>query len=188
MSFAALLTGAAAPKVVDAAKAIVAALEDRFCTRGSLSMWYQRWNCAFPTTRSGRTHPGAQCGHCMYVAKRNKTGLAIYNAYYDTTQQEHLSLLGELRRASSSRSFAWFTSRKCPLRSSNVSAVEALIRWLHPHKASFSRRTSFRSRRPPLHQDPDALGVGRGGPTVRQNGSATVCSCSFSQHLGARPD
>ena len=35
----------------------------------------------------------------MYAAKRNKTGFAIYEQHYDTSQQEHLSLLSELRRA-----------------------------------------------------------------------------------------
>jgi predicted signal transduction protein with EAL and GGDEF domain len=35
----------------------------------------------------------------MYAAKRNKTGFATYEQHYDTSQQEHLSLLGELRRA-----------------------------------------------------------------------------------------
>ena len=35
----------------------------------------------------------------MYVAKRNKTGFAIFDPKYDTSQQEHLSLLSELRRA-----------------------------------------------------------------------------------------
>ena len=67
----------------------------------------------------------------MYVAKRNKTGLAIYNAYYDTTQQEHLSLLGELRRAVERNELLLMYQPKVSLRSSNVSAAEALIRLVY---------------------------------------------------------
>jgi EAL domain-containing protein (putative c-di-GMP-specific phosphodiesterase class I) len=72
----------------------------------------------------------------MYVAKRNKTGLAIYNAYYDTTQQEHLSVLGELRRAVEQGELRLVYQPKVSLRSSNVSAVEALIRWVHPERGT----------------------------------------------------
>ena len=45
-------------------------------------------------------------------AKRNKTGFAIYDPHYDTSQQEHLSLLSELRRAVERTSCASTTSPK----------------------------------------------------------------------------
>jgi predicted signal transduction protein with EAL and GGDEF domain len=35
----------------------------------------------------------------MYVAKRNKSGYTVYDPKFDTSQQEHLSLLSELRSA-----------------------------------------------------------------------------------------
>ena len=68
----------------------------------------------------------------MYAAKRNKTGFAIYEPHYDTSQQEHLSLLGELRRAVERNELRLYYQPKVSLHSSNVSAVEALIRWEHP--------------------------------------------------------
>jgi diguanylate cyclase (GGDEF)-like protein len=68
----------------------------------------------------------------MYAAKRNKTGFAIYEQHYDTSQQEHLSLLGELRRAVERKELRLYYQPKVSLRSSHVSAVEALIRWEHP--------------------------------------------------------
>ena len=68
----------------------------------------------------------------MYAAKRNKTGFATYDQHYDTTQQEHLSLLSELRRAVERNELRLHYQPKVSLRSSHVSAVEALIRWEHP--------------------------------------------------------
>jgi diguanylate cyclase (GGDEF)-like protein len=68
----------------------------------------------------------------MYAAKRNKTGFAIYDPHYDTSQQEHLSLLGELRRAVERNELRLYYQPKVSMHSSNISAVEALIRWEHP--------------------------------------------------------
>lgn len=68
----------------------------------------------------------------MYAAKRNKTGFAVYEAHYDTTQQEHLSLLSELRRAVDRNELRLYYQPKVSLNSRNISAVEALIRWEHP--------------------------------------------------------
>ncbi len=68
----------------------------------------------------------------MYAAKRNKAGFAIYDPHYDTSQQEHLSLLGELRRAVERNELRLYYQPKVSLHSSNISAVEALLRWEHP--------------------------------------------------------
>ena len=68
----------------------------------------------------------------MYAAKRNKTGYAIYDPHYDTSQQEHLSLLGELRRAVERDELRLYYQPKVSMHSANISAVEALIRWEHP--------------------------------------------------------
>jgi len=68
----------------------------------------------------------------MYAAKRDKTGFATYEQHYDSSQQEHLSLLGELRRAVERNELRLYYQPKVSLHSSHVSAVEALIRWEHP--------------------------------------------------------
>ncbi len=68
----------------------------------------------------------------MYAAKRNKTGYAIYDPHYDTSRQEHLSLLGELRRAVERDELRLYYQPKVSLHSASISAVEALIRWQHP--------------------------------------------------------
>jgi diguanylate cyclase (GGDEF)-like protein len=68
----------------------------------------------------------------MYAAKRDKTGYATYEKHYDTSQQEHLSLLSELRRAVDRNELRLYYQPKVSLHSAHVSAVEALIRWEHP--------------------------------------------------------
>jgi diguanylate cyclase (GGDEF)-like protein len=68
----------------------------------------------------------------MYAAKRTKAGFAIYDPHYDTSQQEHLSLLGELRRAVEQGELRLYYQPKVSLHSANISAVEALVRWQHP--------------------------------------------------------
>jgi diguanylate cyclase (GGDEF)-like protein len=133
--FAVLLTGAAAARVVDCAKGIVAALESPVCYEGQpLDVGASVGIARFPQHGRDAQTLVRNADVAMYVAKRNKSGLVIYNAYYDTTQQEHLSLLGELRKAVEQNELQLMYQPKVSLHSSNVSAVEALIRWRHPQK------------------------------------------------------
>jgi diguanylate cyclase (GGDEF)-like protein len=68
----------------------------------------------------------------MYVAKRGRNGYTIYDSTFDTNQQEHLSLLGELRRAVERSELHLVYQPKVTLASAATTAVEALIRWKHP--------------------------------------------------------
>lgn len=68
----------------------------------------------------------------MYVAKRTRSGFSLYDPSYDTSQQEHLSLLSELRRAVERNELRLYYQPKVTLSSSQVTAAEALIRWEHP--------------------------------------------------------
>ena len=74
----------------------------------------------------------------MYVAKRDKSGLAIYDPAYDSTQRQHLSLLGELRQAVDGKQLRLHYQPKVSLSSATVSAVEALLRWYHPQRGLVS--------------------------------------------------
>ncbi|MGH8229370.1 MAG: putative bifunctional diguanylate cyclase/phosphodiesterase [Steroidobacteraceae bacterium] len=68
----------------------------------------------------------------MYAAKRSRSGYSVYEPCYDTSQQEHLSLLSELRRAVEQGELRLHYQPKLTLSSSSVMAAEALIRWEHP--------------------------------------------------------
>lgn len=74
----------------------------------------------------------------MYVAKRNKTGFATYDANYDTHQEQHLSMLGELRRAVERNELRVFYQPKLNLSTGRIDAVEALLRWDHPTRGFVS--------------------------------------------------
>jgi diguanylate cyclase len=133
--FAVLLTGVAAVKVVEVAKGVVGALTEPILYEGQpLDIGTSVGIARFPQDGRDAESLVRNADTAMYVAKRNRTGVAIYNAYYDTTQLEHLSLLAELRRAAEQGQLRLVYQPKVSLRSSNVSAVEALIRWVHPQK------------------------------------------------------
>ncbi len=68
----------------------------------------------------------------MYAAKRNKSGFAIYDARLEEHREEHLTLLGELRRAIEQHELILYYQPKLDLALQQVTGVEALIRWEHP--------------------------------------------------------
>ncbi|MBL8269209.1 putative bifunctional diguanylate cyclase/phosphodiesterase [Steroidobacter sp.] len=70
----------------------------------------------------------------MYVAKRNKSGHAVYDVSYDTHQQKHLSLLSEIRQAVEGNQLRVYYQPKISLATSTVEGVEALLRWDHPRR------------------------------------------------------
>jgi diguanylate cyclase (GGDEF)-like protein len=70
----------------------------------------------------------------MYVAKRSRTGHALYDSSYDSSQQQHLSLLGELRRAVERNELRLCYQPKISLQNDTVHEVEALLRWVHPER------------------------------------------------------
>ena len=70
----------------------------------------------------------------MYVAKRERSGMAVYEAHYDHHRAENLSLLSDLRRAIAERQLALHYQPKLDLRRGQVVGVEALIRWAHPER------------------------------------------------------
>jgi diguanylate cyclase (GGDEF)-like protein len=135
--FAVILTGADAVDVVDTAKAIVAALANPILYEAQpLDIGASVGVARFPQDGANAQTLVRNADTAMYVAKRNRTGVAIYNAYYETTQQEHLSLLAELREAAQSGQLRLVYQPKLSLHTSNVSSVEALIRWTHPRKGN----------------------------------------------------
>ena len=68
----------------------------------------------------------------MYAAKRHKGGFAIYDPHDDQRRQEHLTLLGELRRAVEADQLVLHYPPKVNLAENRVTSVEALVRWSHP--------------------------------------------------------
>ncbi len=70
----------------------------------------------------------------MYAAKRTNSGFAFYDSECDAHQQEHLSLLGDLRRAVECDELELYFQPKVTLHQSDTIAVETLMRWRHPER------------------------------------------------------
>lgn len=68
----------------------------------------------------------------MYVAKERQAGTVIYHAGLDTSSEESLTLLSELRQAVEHDQLRLFLQPKVCLRSGQVIGAEALVRWEHP--------------------------------------------------------
>ena len=71
----------------------------------------------------------------MYDAKRNQSGLAVYDSGRDEHSLRRLSLMTDLRQAITHDELELFFQPKVDLRTEEVLHVEALVRWNHPkHK------------------------------------------------------
>jgi diguanylate cyclase (GGDEF)-like protein len=87
----------------------------------------------------------------MYVAKRNNSGSAFYDPNLDDTRRDHLSLLGELRRAVEKNELLLYYQPKIELLTNRVVGLEALVRWQHPDRGfvppsefiPFAERTGY---------------------------------------------
>ena len=74
----------------------------------------------------------------MYAAKRSKSGYAVYDTQLAEDRQDHITLLGELRRAIDQNELVLFYQPKFNFASNAVTGVEALIRWEHPTRGQVS--------------------------------------------------
>lgn len=70
----------------------------------------------------------------MFAAKRTHVGYAVFDPSHDVARQEHLSLLGELRRAVEERQLRVHYQPKIDLAQGCTYGVEALVRWEHPDR------------------------------------------------------
>jgi diguanylate cyclase (GGDEF)-like protein len=74
----------------------------------------------------------------MYAAKRKSAAIALYDADYEVARREHLSLLGELRRAVAESQLRAFYQPKVRVADGRVVGAEALVRWRHPERGLLS--------------------------------------------------
>ena len=74
----------------------------------------------------------------MYAAKRSHSGLKVYDPSLDSASAQTLSMLGELKQAISHNELRLFLQPKIQLRTDQVVAAEALVRWVHPTRGMVS--------------------------------------------------
>jgi diguanylate cyclase (GGDEF)-like protein len=137
--FAVLLTGLAPERVEETAHAIIATLESPILYQEQpLDVGTSIGVAHFPEHGHDAQTLVRNADIAMYAAKRNKSGCQSYDPHYDTHQQEHLSLLGELRQAVEANELRLYYQPKVSLHSANVNSVEALLRWHHPKRGIVS--------------------------------------------------
>jgi len=74
----------------------------------------------------------------MYVAKRDDSGYAFYDAEKDEYSPGRLALIGELRRAIEQDQLYLHYQPKVYLKNRELAGVEALVRWEHPERGFVS--------------------------------------------------
>jgi len=70
----------------------------------------------------------------MYQAKNDGSGFAYYDVNKDPHSLDRLAITGELRRAIQQKELSLYFQPKVDLRSGEITAAEALLRWEHPEK------------------------------------------------------
>ena len=68
----------------------------------------------------------------MYVAKRNKLAVSVYNSQNNPYDQGHLELTRDLRTAIKRNDIDLYLQPKVDIRSGTLIGAEALARWRHP--------------------------------------------------------
>ena len=72
----------------------------------------------------------------MYQAKRDRTGVEVYESKRDSNTPDRLGLLGDLRRALDEREVELHYQPKVRF-DGQVAGLEALVRWEHPERGRF---------------------------------------------------
>ncbi|MFQ5993560.1 MAG: putative bifunctional diguanylate cyclase/phosphodiesterase [Acidiferrobacterales bacterium] len=70
----------------------------------------------------------------MYAAKNSSSGVAFYEPEFDEDVPNRLALMGELRQAVDSEEFVVYYQPKVELTTTEITGVEALVRWRHPRE------------------------------------------------------
>jgi diguanylate cyclase (GGDEF)-like protein len=89
----------------------------------------------------------------MYVAKRGRKGISVYESDQDQYTPRRLALMGELRQAIAQNALKLYYQPKVSPSTGRVYGVEALIRWPHPEH-SFIQPDHFI----PLAEHTDLIG------------------------------
>jgi EAL domain-containing protein (putative c-di-GMP-specific phosphodiesterase class I) len=70
----------------------------------------------------------------MYAAKERETGIEVYHSGHDPNSSGRLALIGDLRRAIDEGQLELYYQPKMRVEDSQVTGVEALVRWTHPER------------------------------------------------------
>ena len=75
-----------------------------------------------------------KAGLAMYQAKHSHKSCLVFDPTFEFLDQNHLSLMVEIRRAVAEHEFVMYYQPKLEVSTGIISHAEALIRWIHPTK------------------------------------------------------
>jgi diguanylate cyclase (GGDEF)-like protein len=131
--FAIVMPARERAEVLAAAEAVVGGLERPFYFEGQpLDVGASIGIALFPDHGLSADDLLRHADIAMYIAKRARTGVTVYESDYDSSSQQHLSLLGELRSAVEHGQLRLYYQPKVDLSKGSVTGAEALLRWAHP--------------------------------------------------------
>lgn len=88
----------------------------------------------YPTFANSAQQVLAQAQMAMYEAKRLRQTTLCYNSQMDSSSEQTISLLGELRTAIAQNQLRLFVQPKMNLKNKRIDALELLVRWQHPER------------------------------------------------------
>ena len=130
--FAVLLPGTDAETARDVARRLVASLAHPFDTQGlPLQIEASIGIAMFPEDGKDASDVIQRADVAMYVAKRERTGFAVYELGRDFNSVRHLTLNGELRKAIDEDHLVLYYQPKVSAKDGTIVGAEALVRWQH---------------------------------------------------------
>ncbi|EHM25377.1 putative phosphodiesterase [Streptomyces sp. W007] len=112
----------------------------------------------------------------MYQAKRDRTGVEVYESKRDSNTPDRLGLLGDLRRALDAGEVELHYQPKVRF-DGQVAGLEALVRWVHPERGGSPRTSSSRSPSPPVSCRTSRSTSWRRRSPRSPAGGRRACSC-----------
>jgi len=130
--FAVLLPGTDGETARDVARRLVASLAQPFDTQGlPLQIEASIGIAMFPEDGKDASDVIQRADVAMYVAKRERTGFAVYELGRDFNSVRHLTLNGELRKAIDEDHLILYYQPKISGKDGTIVGAEALVRWQH---------------------------------------------------------
>jgi diguanylate cyclase (GGDEF)-like protein len=131
--FAVMLTGSSAETAVAVAHRIAKSFEQPLAfEEQTVDMSASIGIACFPQHAQDVDALLSRAEVAMYAAKTRTTLMQVYDASLDSSSNETLSMLSELRNAVSQGELRLFLQPKISLSTGRVAAAEALVRWQHP--------------------------------------------------------
>ncbi|MCU1427824.1 MAG: putative Diguanylate cyclase/phosphodiesterase [Actinomycetia bacterium] len=136
--FAVLLPDAFDPDdVVEVARELLAALERPFLLEDITLDVGASIGVALAPEHAADSSELLKCADlAMYAAKATGVGICMYDSGLDHGSPQDLALLGELRQGIARGELTVHVQPKAQLRTGDVAAVEALVRWEHPYRGT----------------------------------------------------